>query len=87
MDFNEILQSITPEIYENLKRSIELGKWPDGRKLTEEQKSSCIQAVIAYEHEHVKPEARTGYVPPKNHDHCDGDGDVAEPEDKPLKWR
>ena len=87
MNFDDILSSITPEVYENLKTAIELGKWADGRVLSPEQKEHCMQAVIAYELKHVPAEERTGYVPPKNHSHCGSDGEVAEPEDKPLKWQ
>lgn len=87
MNFNDILNAITPEVYENLKRAIELGKWPDGRALTREQREHCMQAVIAYELKHVPAEERTGYVPPKNHTHCGGEGEIAEPEEKPLKWQ
>ncbi|WP_439136002.1 YeaC family protein [Pseudomaricurvus sp.] len=87
MNIEDLLSSITPEVYENLKTAIELGKWADGRTLTPEQKEHCMQAVIAYELKHVPAEERTGYVPPKNHSHCGSDGEVAEPEDKPLKWQ
>ncbi|GAA5316629.1 MAG: YeaC family protein [Candidatus Pelagadaptatus aseana] len=88
MDIKQLLESITPDIYENLKTAIELGKWADGRKLDQEQKELCMQAVIAYEQMHVPAEERTGYIPPKSHSHCGGEGDVAEPEgEKPLKWQ
>ena len=87
MNFDELINSITPEIYENLKRAIELGKWPDGRVLTPEQREHSMQAVIGYELKHLPAEERTGYVPPKPHQHCGGDGEVAEPEEKPLKWQ
>ena len=33
MDLKQLLDSITPEVYESLKRAIEVGKWPDGRVL------------------------------------------------------
>lgn len=87
MNFDDVLKSITPEVYENLKTAIELGKWADGRKLTQEQKENCMQAVIAYELKHIPAEQRTGYVPPKAHSHCGSDGEIAEPEDQPLKWQ
>lgn len=86
MNFEQLLQSITPEIYQNLRRAIELGKWPTGERLSTEQKESCMQAVIAYEQKHLPPEQHTGYIPPKPHEHCGEDGDVAD-EDKPLKWQ
>ncbi len=81
MDLKQLLDSITPEIYESLKRAIEVGKWPDGRVLSEGQKELCIQAVIAYD-ERKPPEQRTGYVPPKNTACAPEESDV-----NPIKWK
>lgn len=88
MNFEQLLSSIDPAIYQNLKRAIELGKWPDGRTLTKEQRELCLQAVISYEHNNLPAEKHTGYIPPKPHEHCGGKGDVADPdEEKPLNWQ
>jgi uncharacterized protein len=86
MDFQQLLDSITPDIYERFKTAVELGKWPDTRPLSEEQKELCMQAIIAYE-QRVPEEQRTGYVPPKTtacstdlpDDHLDNE--------QPLKWQ
>jgi uncharacterized protein YeaC (DUF1315 family) len=79
MDLQQLLNSITPDIYKQLQRAVEIGKWPDGRVLTEEQRSLCIQTIIAYDQR--KPEhERTGYVEPKKSD-CSHDAD------QPLKWK
>ncbi|ROQ20013.1 hypothetical protein EDC38_0606 [Marinimicrobium koreense] len=86
MNYQDLLNSLTPEVYENLKRAVELGKWPDGRVVTPEQRQHCMEAVIAYEHKHLPPEQHTGYIPPKPHTHCGGEGEVAEAE-QPLKWK
>ena len=64
MNFKQLVEGITPDIYEGLKRGVEIGKWPDGRSLTEEQKILCMQAIITYE-ESMPADQRTGYVPPK----------------------
>ena len=48
MDFQQLLNSITPDIYERFKRAVELGKWPDTRPLTQEQRALCMQAIIAH---------------------------------------
>lgn len=84
MDLKQLLDSITPEVYESLKRAIELGKWPDGRVLGSGQKELCIQAVIAYDAR--KPaDQRTGYVPPKT-TACEPPA----PDDdrpKPIQWK
>lgn len=63
--FAQLIQNITPDIYESLKLAVETGKWPDGRKLTQEQKELSLQAVIAYEAKHVPEDQRTGYMGPQ----------------------
>ncbi len=55
MNLQELLSSLTPEIYQNLKRAVELGKWSDGNRLSSEQRQLCMQAMIAYEHQHLPP--------------------------------
>ena len=62
MNFEQIIASITPDIYRNLKRAIEIGKWPDGRSLTPEQRELSLQAVIVYEAKHVPESERTGFI-------------------------
>ncbi|WP_179957581.1 YeaC family protein [Exilibacterium tricleocarpae] len=87
MDFNELLDTLTPEVYANLKRAVELGKWPDGRPLTREQRQLSLQAVIAYEVKHLPEHERSGYIPPKTHSHCGGSGELAGPDaEQPLNW-
>jgi hypothetical protein len=88
MNLQQLLSSITPDIYQNLRRAVELGKWPDGNLLTSEQKALCMQAVIAYEYKNLPPDQHTGFIPPKAHSHCGGEGEVAGKDDepKPLKW-
>ncbi|VUD48780.1 hypothetical protein TDB9533_01302 [Thalassocella blandensis] len=82
MELNKVLEALTPEIVEKFKLAIELGKWPDGKRLTPEQLEICMQAVIAYEHKFVEETARTGYVPPK--DACASE---SQPEESPLTWQ
>jgi len=60
--FDEMIQNITPQIYESLKLAIEIGKWPDGRKLTREQKELTLQAMIAWEGLNLPEDQRTGYM-------------------------
>ena len=62
-----LLASMTPEIYAQLKSAVELGRWENGERLTEEQKANCLQAVIAYDQAFVSPEQRVGYLERK---HC-----------------
>ena len=65
--FADAIKNITPEIYENLKLAVEIGKWGDGRKLTQEQKELCLQAMIAWEMQNLPEEERTGFM---GEQHC-----------------
>jgi len=62
MDFQTLISNITPDIYQNLKSSLELGKWPTGQPLSPEQKELITEALIAYEHEHLPENQRTGFI-------------------------
>lgn len=62
MNKQTILTTLTPEIVERFRLAIELGKWSDGRKLTSEQRETCMQAVMVWEHEHLAPAERTGFI-------------------------
>ncbi len=52
MDFDKLVHSITPEIYQQLITAIELGKWANGKKLTPSQLESALQVTIAYAAKH-----------------------------------
>ncbi len=60
--FVEFSQQLTPELYEKLKTALELGKWPNGSELSQEQSELCMQAVISYEAVNLSPEERAGYL-------------------------
>ncbi len=62
MTYEELIQAMTPDMHASLKRAVELGKWPDGRRLTPEQKDICLRAVIAYDLEHKPTEERVGFI-------------------------
>ncbi|GAB2664878.1 YeaC family protein [Vibrio panuliri] len=52
MDVEQLVNAITPEAYERLLYAIETGKWPEGTVLTQEQRDSCMQAVMLYQSKH-----------------------------------
>ncbi len=91
MDFQHLIANITPEIYASLKRAVEIGRWPDGRRLTAEQRELSLQAVIAWEANHLPETERTGYIDRgskaegevcgDDHDHDDDAG-----AEQALKW-
>ena len=63
--FNEMINNITPEIYQSLKLAVEIGKWSDGGKLTAEQRELSLQAMIAWEVQNLPEDQRTGYMGPQ----------------------
>jgi len=63
MNIDDLITSMTPEIYKNMKSALELGRWGDGRSVSSEQKEYTLEALIRYEHLHNIAEAqRVGYV-------------------------
>ncbi len=52
MNVEQLIQAMTPEIYERLNYAVETGRWPDGTSLTQEQRDSCMQAVMLYQSKH-----------------------------------
>lgn len=58
----DILAMMNPEVHMNLKTAVELGRWPDGRKLSAEQLEYCLQAIIAYEQAFLPEQQRVGYI-------------------------
>lgn len=84
MNIHDLLKTLTPETYNNLKRVVEIRKWPDGRQVSEQELGLCMQAIIAYEFHNLPEEQRTGYIPSKTSD-CESlmnKEEVAE-----LKWQ
>ena len=80
MNIKQLIDSITPDVYQRLKQAVEIGKWPDGSALTDEQKALSMQAVIAYE-EAFPDDQKTGFVPSKAA--ACGPKDLGQ---EPLKW-
>ena len=52
--FQQAIAQMPKEVYERLKTAVELGKWPDGKPLTEEQKATSLQAVMAWQAMHLE---------------------------------
>lgn len=80
----QMLAVLTPDVVEKLKRAVEIGKWPDGRALSADQRLTCMQAVIAWESKYLPEAERSGYIHKahKEGEVCD-DTPAAE---KPIKF-
>ena len=82
MSYLQLIESMPPEIYQSLLRSVELGKWPDGKVLTPEQRVNAMQAIIAWGERHLSEGDRVGYIEKKkSRDLCDTSLAT------PLKWQ
>lgn len=90
MEFEQLIAHINPEIHRNLQRAIETGRWPDGRRLSDEQRALSLQAVIAYEQRNLAETERTGYIDRGSKaegELCDDDhGADTDTGESPLKW-
>lgn len=82
MSDEEFLNVLDEDIIQRFKTAIEIGKWPDGRELTDAQKETCMQAIIVFEHKNLPEDQRTGYVPPKPTP-CDSHSN----DETPVKWK
>jgi len=90
-----LLDSITPEIHENLKTAVETGRWANGDRLTPEQLEHSLQAIIAYEARCVPEQQRVGFIDTTGlqKSHCDTPGHShAEPcatdtQEQVLVWK
>ncbi|RPH20530.1 DUF1315 family protein [Buttiauxella warmboldiae] len=49
MNLDEMLNTMTPEVYQRLVTAVELGKWPDGVALTPDQKENSLQLVMMWQ--------------------------------------
>jgi hypothetical protein len=62
MELDELISQMTPEVHENLRRAVELGKWSNGTPLTQQQKEHSLEAVIAYEEKYMSEQDKVGYI-------------------------
>lgn len=83
MDYQQLAQTMTPQIYQSLKTSVERGKWPDGRPLSREQREHALQAMILWGRTNLPENERVGYI---DRGHKAGEA-CDEPEETPLAWK
>ncbi len=83
MDYRQLIDAMTQGIYRSLRRAVEIGKWPDGRPLTPEQRSESMQALIAWGQMHLPENERIGFIDRghKAGKMCD------DPTETTLKWK
>lgn len=60
--FDALVAAMGPEVHQQLKAAIELGKWPNGERLSKEQVELCLQAVIAWDARNLPETERVAYI-------------------------
>lgn len=83
MEYRQFIEDMPVETYEQLRRAVELGKWPDGNRLTAEQRENAMQAIIAWGRLHLPESERVGFIDAgsKAGQDCD------DPQVATLKWK
>ena len=92
MNFDQVAQEMSVEVYQRIKTAVETGRWPDGRVLSERQKHISLQAILQYQHAHLPPQQRSGYIPAKNQSACysreqHSSDQHSSDEEQPLHWQ
>jgi len=82
MDYQQTIDDMSQEVYQRLVRAVEIGKWPDNKPLTPEQRVHAMRAIIAWGERHLPEQQRVGYIDKqkKAGEMCDT------PLETPLKW-
>ena len=78
---------INEKLYQELKTAIELGRWPSGNVLSENQKQISLQAIIHYESRHLPDEQHTAYIYKPEHEACESSQDVNSMEEQIIKFK
>ena len=83
MDYQQLIDTMSPENFHSLKRSLEVGKWPDGKPLTAKQRHNTMAAIIAWGEKHLPETERVGYIDKgrKAGDSCD------DAQESTLNWK
>ena len=62
MDYQTLVDTLTPEMYRRFLHALETGRWPDGSPLTAEQREHTMQAVITWGEANLPEHERVGYI-------------------------
>ena len=62
MNYQDLVDSLNPDLVDRLRRAVETGRWPDGSSVTAAQRENSLQAVIAWDEAHRSPVDRVGFI-------------------------
>lgn len=83
-EYEKLVGSLTPDVYQRLKRAVETGRWPDGREVTAAQREHCLNAIIAWGQRNLPPEERVGFI---DRGRKGGAAQLGATDDQPMRWQ
>lgn len=89
MNIEQMLAVLNEDIVNRFRTAVEIGKWENGVALTAEQRATCMQAVLAWEHKHLPEEQRTGYIDrgtKQEDEHCYSHQPSHDDEFRPIRF-
>lgn len=79
--YRDAIDGMGRDVYDRLVTALELGRWPDGKPVTPEQREHAMQAVIAWGEAHLPATERVGFID-RGHKAAAASRDAAQP----LNW-
>jgi uncharacterized protein YeaC (DUF1315 family) len=79
--YEDAIVAMPREVYDRMVDALSLGKWPDGRSITDTQRIDTMKAVILWGQHHLPEDQRIGFIDKgsKAGSLCDDPG--------PIKWQ
>ena len=60
--YRQSVRQMDRKTYDRLVEALAIGRWPDGRGLSDDQRQSAMQAVITWGELHLAPEDRVAFI-------------------------
>jgi len=79
--YEDAIVAMPREVYDRMVDALSLGKWPDGRSITDAQRVDTMKAVILWGQHHLPEAQRIGFIDKgsKTDSLCD--------DPVPIKWQ
>jgi uncharacterized protein YeaC (DUF1315 family) len=60
--YEDAIVAMPREVYDRMVDALSLGKWPDGRSVTDTQRIDTMKAVILWGQHHLPEDQRIGFI-------------------------
>ena len=79
--YRQSVRQMDRKTYDRLVEALAIGRWPDGRGLTDDKRQSAMQAVITWGELQLAPEERVGFIDKGSKEKAASDDPT------PLNWK